>query len=129
MNSEIAVICKNKNTLCPINEMDTIIVFEKQCTGLWQERKIFPFNISHEKNMSELRNEIRNLITKLADCRIIAGLSIGGLAYNVFDRLGFRIFEINSLDSSTFDQLLIDTSRELADEKKQLRNLQKHRNA
>lgn len=114
MNCEIAVICKNKNTLCPLNEMDTIIVFEKGVDGVWLKRKVFPFKINQEKNLSELRNEIRNLITKLSDCRIIAGLSIGGLAYNVFDRLGFRIFEIQSLDSALFDELLIDAANDLS---------------
>jgi Fe-only nitrogenase accessory protein AnfO len=113
MNCEIAVICKNKNTLCQLNEMDTIIVFEKGSNGIWQERKVFPFKINQEKNLSELRNEIRNLITKLSDCRIIAGLSIAGLAYNVFDRLGFRIFEIKTIDSDLFDELLADAVNDL----------------
>lgn len=108
MHEEIAVICTENKQLCPLTEMTTIVVYEKSPTG-WQERKVFPFALRQGKNMDELRNDIRNLITKLPDCRIIAGKSIQGLAYQVFNRMGFHIFEISSLQEDTFDGIVLDT--------------------
>jgi len=108
MKNNIAILCGDKDTLCSLDEVQTITIWEQQALSGWQKRKIFPFQIAPAVSMEALRNQIRNLITMLDDCKIIAGLSITGLAYHVFDRMGFRIFEISALQEDTFDKILAD---------------------
>lgn len=120
MHNEIAVISTENQQLCPLTEMTTIVVYKKS-QGIWQERKVFPFSLRQGKNMDELRNDIRNLITKLPDCRIIAGKSIQGLAYQVFNRMGFHIFEISRLSGDILDGISLDAdSATKAPEKSEL---------
>jgi len=108
MKNNIAILCGDKDTLCSLDEVQSITIWEQQSSAGWQKRKIFPFQIAPTASMDALRNQIRNLITMLDDCKIVAGLSITGLAYHVFDRMGFRIFEISSLQEDTFDKILAD---------------------
>jgi Fe-only nitrogenase accessory protein AnfO len=113
MLRQIAVLCRNN---CPssLKEAEKIHIFEspeQNASGDWLERKIFPFQLKKTTRMSEFRDEIRTLITKLGDCRIIAGSSIDGLAYHILDRMGFHIFEISSLDSATLHGIAQDVAQ------------------
>jgi len=107
MAEKIAVTFKGKSDLAPLVEANTLMVFEKR-ENAWLARKEIPYQIDLSTNLQEIRNQVRNLITKLDDCKIIVSQSITGLVYNVFDRMGFHIFETVFFQPSLFDDILID---------------------
>ena len=107
MAEKIAVTFKGKSDLAPLVEANTLMVFEKR-ENAWLARKEIPYQIDLSANLQEIRNQVRNLITKLDDCKIIVSQSITGLVYNVFDRMGFQIFETVFFQPSLFDDILID---------------------
>lgn len=107
MSEKIAVTFKGKTDLSPLAEADTMMVFEKRKND-WVPRKEIPYHIDLSTNLQEIRNQARNLITKLDDCKIIVSQSITGLVYNVFDRMGFHIFEVAAFRPAIFDDILAD---------------------
>ncbi|MDQ0202920.1 Fe-only nitrogenase accessory AnfO family protein [Pectinatus haikarae] len=114
MNKKIAVTCDKDNQLTDFASLSHIIIFENNGTA-WKIRKRFPFNFSSIKTAQEIRDYTRNLILKLDDCKIIASRSINGLIYNVFDRMRFAIFEIDSLDDNMLDKIITDIYNSLHD--------------
>jgi Fe-only nitrogenase accessory protein AnfO len=107
MAEKIAVTFKGKSDLAPLAEADTLMVFEKR-KNAWIARKEIPYQIDLSTNLQEIRNQVRNLITKLDDCTIIVSESITGLVYNVFDRMGFHIFEVPAFQATILDDILMD---------------------
>lgn len=107
MSEKIAISFKGKTELAPLAEANTMMVFEKRKND-WVPRKEIPYHIDLSTNLQEIRNQARNLITKLDDCKIIVSQSITGLVYNVFDRMGFHIFEVAAFQPAMFDEILTD---------------------
>ncbi|MDF2564776.1 MAG: Fe-only nitrogenase accessory protein AnfO [Massilibacillus sp.] len=107
MAEKIAVTFKGKNDLANLTQADTLMVFEKRDTD-WIARKEIPYQIDLSTNLQEIRNQVRNLITKLDDCNIIVSQSITGLVYNVFDRMGFHIFEVPTFQKTVLNDILMD---------------------
>lgn len=107
MAEKIAVTFKGQTDLAKLSEANTLIVFEKRKND-WIARKQIPYQIDLSTNLQDIRNQVRNLITKLDDCKIIVSQSITGLAYNVFDRMGFHIFEIPSFQTTILNEILMD---------------------
>lgn len=107
MSEKIAITFKGKTDLAPLVQADTMMVFEKRKND-WVPRKEIPYQIDLSTNLQEIRNQARNLITKLDDCKIIVSQSITGLVYNVFDRMGFHIFEVAAFQPAIFDNILAD---------------------
>ena len=110
MSEQIAILCHNRQP-ATLHEADTILIFELDPAGSWLERKAFPFHLTSTPKMDALRDQIRDLITRLGTCRIIAGQAINGLAYHVLDRMRLAIFEIRQIDTATLNQILQDVQQ------------------
>jgi len=88
-----------------------VLLFEKTTDQTWMERKAFSFALLPTTNTGQLRDQVRNLITKLDSCRIIAGHGINGLAYHVLDRMGLHIFEITALNANVLQGIWDDVEK------------------
>lgn len=107
---KIAVTCKGSALFSTFADCDTCIIYEKENNN-WKARKQFTIQITAKTNPETFRNEIRTIIAKLDDCKIIVSQSLTGLAYHIFDRMGFYIFETAELAPDTFDQILHDIDK------------------
>lgn len=107
---QIAILSANGQP-ADLTTAQQILLFEKKAGQTWVERKAFPFALLLAANTVQLRDQVRNLITKLDGCRIIAGRGINGLAYHVLDRMGLHIFEISELNSNVLQGIWDDVEK------------------
>jgi len=88
-----------------------ISVYKKQVRG-WLTVNEIPAQIDFSKDIFLVREELSDLITQLGDCKIIVGRTISGLAYQMFDKKGFHIFEVEQFTPAILDKILSDVDRE-----------------
>lgn len=103
----IAIIMNNLSMINSFKNGATIAVFANQ-GAFWSISKRIPVNIDFSQDLFQLREDIRKLIAELDNCRIIAGKTISGLAYHMFDKMGFDIFEVEQFSPEILDQILSD---------------------
>ncbi len=104
MLKSIAVIVNDEQELSPFEKGSFINIYNKNNTQ-WQLFKEVRYYINTNMSLSDLRENIKSLIMELEDCKIIVGKVMSGLAYNIFDRNGFAIFEAKNITSSVLDDI------------------------
>lgn len=109
MSKKIAVIENEEEELSSFEKGTRINIYYKNNTQ-WQLSEEIRYYINTTMSMSELRDSIRSLILKLEDCNIVIGKVMSGLAYNIFDRMGFTIFEANEITSGLLDEIYNEVS-------------------
>ncbi len=111
MSGKIAVIINENNKLTSLETGTTLILFSKQDYN-WQKVKEISYKLDITSKISEIRDNIRALILQLEDCKIVVGKSITGLSYNIFERMGFEIFEAETLSSALLEEIQSDLAAE-----------------
>lgn len=109
MLKSIAVIVNDEQELSPFEKGSFINIYNKNNTQ-WQLFKEVRYYINTNMSLSDLRENIKSLIMELEDCKIIIGKVMSGLAYNIFDRNGFAIFEAKDITSSVLDDIYNEVS-------------------
>jgi len=103
----IAVIMNEINMIDSFSKDANVLVFNKNDAG-WLVVKDISAGIDFSHELPLLREELRQLITELDDCKIIVGKTVSGLAYHMLDKMGFAIFEVEQFTPSILDQILSD---------------------
>jgi hypothetical protein len=96
--------------LCPFSRADRLIVYARRKTGWTEDRDIKLFD-KPPASIGEQRRRIEWLLTKIDDSRILVGQEISGIAYVVFDKAHFHIFQINQLSDPILDALVREVQR------------------
>lgn len=109
MLDKIAVIFNEANELSSFEEGSVLLVFMKE-GSVWTVVEEIPYTLDAGLSISDIRDFIRTLILRLGDCKIVVGQAFTGLPYNVFDRMGFEIFEADNVSETLFDEILSDVS-------------------
>ncbi|EPR12021.1 Fe-only nitrogenase accessory protein AnfO [Ruminiclostridium papyrosolvens] len=109
MVKQIAVIVNDEEELSPFEKGSLINIYNKNNTQ-WQLYKEVRYYINTNMSLSDLRENIKSLIMELEDCKIIVGKVMSGLAYNIFDRMGFAIFEAKDITSCVLDDIYNEVS-------------------
>ncbi len=109
MLKKIAVIVNDEEDLASFEKGSYINIYNKNNTQ-WQLFKEIHYYINTGMSLSDLRENIKSLIIELKDCNIVVGNVMSGLAYNVFDRAGFAIFEAKDVTSSLLDDIYKEVS-------------------
>lgn len=104
MLKRIAVIVNDEQELSPFEKGSFINIYYKNNTH-WELFKEVRYYINTTMSLSDLRENIKSLIMELEECKIIVGKVMSGLAYNIFDRNGFAIFEAKNITSSILDDM------------------------
>jgi len=102
---KIAVFTNKESEICDFFKASRFLIFEKQTdkwtvTGRPEFEKIIPTNPAQTRKTTEA------LLPLLEDCRIMAGGTLVGIPYSVFDRAGMHIFEINNLNDTVLDEII-----------------------
>ncbi|MDF2567893.1 MAG: anfO [Oscillospiraceae bacterium] len=106
-----AVIFDTQANLASLGEQTNILLFEKTDDG-WSVTDEIPFGIDYTQGLSSVRNQVNGLIQSLEDCKIIIGKGISGIPYSVFDKMGFCVFETDTFNASTLDEVVLDIIKE-----------------
>lgn len=106
MNPIIAVLSRD-GVLCPIEQCTVVLLFCR-IGGRWAMREEIPWHLIARKDPQDVRDQVRSLILELGECRIIVAERLVGLAYHVFDRMGFAVFEATEIGDDLFDSVLSD---------------------
>ncbi len=106
MGEKIAVYMQADRSLVSFTDADQFTIYEKQ--DCWTPTGIVKLDDIIASNMTELRKTVGKTADKLGDCKIIAGKELTGIAFSVFDRKGFDVFEIAQLSNDILDGILED---------------------
>ncbi len=114
MHRNIAVIINEENEMMSFETGNVLLVFGKENQG-WQVVKEIRYTLDTTSGMAGMRDNIRDIISELGDCKIIVGKTISGLSYNIFDRLGFEIFEADFVSEDLMEEILNELEAEAAE--------------
>lgn len=93
----------HEGAVCSIEDCSKVLIFEKQ-NGTWHMAMQLSFRVEGS-NLSAIRDSVRSLILELGNCSVVVSRSIAGIAYHVFDRMGFSVFETDLLSDELLDNI------------------------
>jgi Fe-only nitrogenase accessory protein AnfO len=112
MQKIIAVILDENDHLSETKDAGKLSVYHK-VEQKWTKQKEVILPDIYEGGMADIRKKLDSVIKELNDCKIIAGKSITGLVYNVFNNAGFIISEIDDFNPAILDGLYSDILKEI----------------
>lgn len=115
--TKIALYLQDGCSAVSFSQANTLVIYEKEYKKEWRSTRTMSIDFSTAGGLSAQRFKVRALIAQLEGCGVIAGKSLTGVAYAEFDKAGFSIFEIESVQPDTFDGIL----REIAQSDEKLR--------
>ncbi len=107
MSNKIAIIVNSESELTNFEEGSSIILYNKS-TDIWQIEDIVSYSLAPLSSISDTRDCVKTVISKLKDCKIIIAKTMSGIPYIIFDRMGFAIFETSDISNAILDEILSD---------------------
>ncbi len=111
MQKIIAVILDENDHLSELKDAKKLAVYHKTEQKWAKEKEVILPEI-YQGSMAEIRRNLDSVIKGL-DCKIIAGKSITGLVYNIFNNAGFIISELDDFNEAILDELYSDILSEI----------------
>jgi len=120
--SKIAVFTDKESGICDFFNANRFLIYEKRegnrtdkwtITGDIGFERILPAGPAQTRKMTEA------LLPLLEGCDIMAGGTLVGIPYSVFDRAGLHIFEIKILNDNVLDEMVKDIQH--ADDERNLK--------
>ena len=104
---KIAVFADKASGLCDFFSANKFIIYEKRAdkweiAGEPAFERVMPASPSQTRKMTEA------LLPLLEGCNIMAGGTLVGIPYSVFDRAGMHIFQINVINDTVLDEIVND---------------------
>jgi Fe-only nitrogenase accessory protein AnfO len=92
--------------------MTAYCLFSRPPGRAWEKQRQVPGNfLDGCAGLAAAREAMRAFIAALGDCRAIVGRNISGVAYNLLDQSGFRIYEADSLSPGLLDEIAAEQVR------------------
>ena len=107
MSNKIAIIVNSESELTNFEEGSSIILYNKS-TDIWQIEDIVSYSLAPLSSISDTRDCVKTVISKLKGCKIIIAKTMSGIPYIIFDRMGFAIFETSDISNAILDEILSD---------------------
>ena len=117
---QIAIFSTSGGKIASPEEARQVVVAER-AGELWEEWEHIPFSLkvvpdldvatigeADEDAIEKVRMSMRALIDRIDECRIIVGSSISGLPYQILNRAGFHIFEVDAMSQALLSQIVMD---------------------
>lgn len=102
--SKIAVFTNRYSALCDFFEADRFLIFERGADD-WQLLNEIPFAPIPPLSAVLTRKNSEALLPLLNGCKVLAGGTLVGIPFFVFDRAGLHIFEISAITDEVFDEI------------------------
>lgn len=104
--NEIAAFLEEKDIISSFEDAKYIKIFAKEKYN-WKVKKVILINrTSGKKGMSEIREEYRNLLEEMDDCRIIIVTKAFGIPYSVFYMEDFSVWELEGSPLDFLDEIV-----------------------
>lgn len=101
---KIAVFVNESMETSSINEASHVCVYQKDTSHFIEAQKI-PVLLGISPTLSHIRYCLDQLVIQLGDCRIIVATKMNGLAYTVFERAGYNIWEYEGSPSNYLNDI------------------------
>jgi len=113
MSEKIAVIMNTDNELTAFDDGSVLLIFNRENES-WRVISEIPYSLDITSKIPEIRDNIRTVILQLEDCKIIIGKTVTGLSYNIFERMGFEIFEADTFSEALLTEISDELEAETA---------------
>jgi len=117
---KIAVFTDENKALCDFFEAGKFLIYEKQ--EKWEVTGESGFEKITPSTPSKTRTATAELLQLIKGCEIIAGGTLVGIPYSVFNMAGVHIFEISEISDDVFDGIIADIENNIASSKKNAEN-------
>ncbi|GEP64273.1 Fe-only nitrogenase accessory AnfO family protein [Clostridium beijerinckii] len=103
---EIGVFLNEKDLISSFEEARYVKIFAKE-KHLWKTKKTILINrAGGEKSINEIRQEYKNVINEMDDCKIIIVTKAFGIPYSVFYMGDFSVWELEGNPFDYFDEII-----------------------
>lgn len=102
MERKVAVLVNDKMQTSTFGDSGNIVLYTK-ANNQWNIEKSISYEIRDALTLNIMRKMLTDLIKSLEHCKIIVGREITGIAYNLFDKAGFDIWEIDDASPEFLD--------------------------
>ncbi|OPJ58029.1 Fe-only nitrogenase accessory AnfO family protein [Clostridium chromiireducens] len=111
--NEIGVFLDEKETISSFDGARYVKIFTKD-KYLWKTKKVILINrTSSKKGINEIRQEYKNVLSEMENCKIIVVSKAFGIPYSVFYMEDFSIWELEGNPLDYLDEII---ERELEQE-------------
>jgi hypothetical protein len=110
--SDIAVYVNGASELCNFFDAERFLIFRRERSG-WKTVDEIGFEGVTRSSPALTRKNTESLLPLIKDCETLAGGGIAGIPFSVFNRAGFRIFEISAFGDEVFDGIVSDIQDDL----------------
>jgi hypothetical protein len=107
MMSRIAVFTDKDSQICEFFDAGQFIIFEHDGTG-WKTIKKVNFQKIIPSNPAMTRKSTEALLPLIEGCDVLAGGTLVGIPFTVFDRAGLDVFEIGAINDEIFNGIIED---------------------
>jgi hypothetical protein len=107
--SRIAVFTNKDSQICDFFDAGRFLIFERgEADTKWKTVSEKKFEKIIPSNPALTRRSTETLLPLIEGCDILAGGTLVGIPFSVFDRAGFHIFEISAINDEVFDGIIED---------------------
>ena len=111
--SRIAVFTNSNSEICEFFDAERFIIFERdEAKAGWETISETNFDKIAPSNPALTRRSTQALLPLIEDCDVLAGSTLMGIPFSVFDRAGLHIFEINAINDEVFDGIIEELRNE-----------------
>ena len=106
--NKIAVFTNNDSSLCDFFDASRFLIFERGAKDGWKTTGQKDFEKVPQANIALTRQKTEALLPLIDGCGIVAGGTLVGIPFSVFDRAGLHIFEIAQLNDGILNGVVED---------------------
>jgi hypothetical protein len=113
---KIAVFTNENAEICDFFDAKQFLLFERGAAGAgWIQTSAAKFDKIIPSNPALTRRSTETLLPLIEGCDVLAGGTLVGIPFTVFDRAGLHIFEIGAINDDVFDGIIEDLHNAEAD--------------
>jgi Fe-only nitrogenase accessory protein AnfO len=101
---KIAVAENSEKKTGSIFEPGFIACFSDE-SGAWSQIDRFENTVHEAETIAGVRNELKEIVKKLADTRILVAAELSGVAFSIFEGAGYEIFTADAETSAVLDKI------------------------
>ncbi len=103
---EIGVFLNEKELISSFEEARYVKIFAKEKYS-WKTKKVILINrTGGEKGINDIRQEYKNVLNEMDDCKIIIVTKAFGIPYSVFYMEDFSVWELEGNPFDYFDEII-----------------------
>jgi hypothetical protein len=107
--SKIAVFTNKDSQICDFFDAERFLIFERgEAKAKWETISETNFEKIVPSNPALTRRSTEALLPLIEGCDVLAGGTLVGIPFTVFDRAGLHIFEIGAVGDEVFDGIVED---------------------